>query len=662
MKRLVFIVLTVVAAGIILPGWRVLADPTHTRHENPNTATGILDKAGLLLSYSRLATAASEGRYRDAGDMLGEIERSDVPDEIRTSIERFDSLWRKLFASLDNLNSLLDRSALLLEQNQVDEAKPVLDEAGEEIQTASFLLNDVKTAVSRFGDELGVLSFGATPRLEQAFASLDHSIARLNELIERLNRLNRDLISQYIEKKMLAPTEITLEINPGQAFVGDDIVATGQLRGKNRPLSEKTLGILIDGRTVASVSTGTDGLYSVEFPLPYEYTGETTAMAEYKPTGHDSDIFLAGRSPPVTIESYFYPTLLKMTAPDKLYPGFPFTVSGEITGPEGLRERDIRVYLDNIELKTAKAAGRFSLSINLPASIVPGKNELEVVVPPEKRSAGAAARQSVHVSIMTYYIDTKVPSVVLLPSALPLAGTVIDDLGPTADAAVEIRLGEVMLITRTDRDGGFTARAKVLALPAGAPLAGNPFYVSYSPVNIGDFSPIGFHNIKISVVNPATPGPFKYQRRLITINPFSSGLVLALGASAGVALFRRKRRRRPASTSIPPAAEGAWLTVITSRESGPQLSGARDQIRLAYHHGLMHVERTTGVKMASHFTMREYLVRARLPAILMAGLFAELTGIAESSLYSPALPRPEEVEKAEKIAAGIEEAANHGTA
>ena len=80
----------------------------------------------------------------------------------------------------------------------------------------------------------------------------------------------------------------------------------------------------------------------------------------------------------------------------------------------------------------------------------------------------------------------------------------------------------------------------------------------------------------------------------------------------------------------------------------------------AYRSSLTIVERMTGVIMSPSATLREFLKAARPSSAATATSFAELTAIAESSLYSIDEPKEIIVARAEELADIIREDPQHG--
>ena len=146
MKRFAIALSIIILLAILSPGFSMLAQPTHIPHQNPATAKDSPELASLLLFYGSVFDLAAISQYRGAQSMLDELEYANIPDELRYLIDRYNSLSRQLFATMDNQESLLDEAPTLLAEYQVSEAKQKLDEAEATILNIQLLLEDIEAA------------------------------------------------------------------------------------------------------------------------------------------------------------------------------------------------------------------------------------------------------------------------------------------------------------------------------------------------------------------------------------------------------------------------------------------------------------------------------------------------------------------------------------
>ncbi len=641
MKRLVITLYIIATLGMIFPTLPTLAQPVQVPHENPATATGSLDKSALMLSYSGIINLATSRQYQDAQDLLNELRLADIPDGLRYITNHYHNTCQQLINTLDNMESLLDESSTLLAHNQIHEAKQTLDNAEADIQNANFLLEDIRAATETLSNELGVFASPAASPIRQAHARLEESTERLGQTVDRLHDLQHSQTEIYIQMTALIPTELSLSIMPASVFVGDSLEVSGRLSGDGKPLARKNLAITLDNKKIATnTTTGIDGSYSTSITIPCQHADTMTLTAVYEPSGDDTEKYLASQSPPVTINTMFYSTLLEVSAPEILHPGLPFTISGRVSTTSGNTERNVRVLLDDIQLAEKTVPSQFSLKVISPEQAVTGQHNLTVSVIPQGRYAGTASIRTVHISSLPIHIDAQTPRLIVLPGTIEISGRAYHALGPIQNGKVTINFKDSSSTVRTSPDGTFTVSVKT-------PL---------------DLSPVERPELTVT----ATPAETWYattqvKQRFFIINPFSMELIiLALLAMWILVDIGCGIRRRGEADILQP--ETTELPIINPAPiPKPRLTGIKGRILSAYRSGLETVEKIIGVGMAPNITMREFL---KMATLLLPGAikqFAELTTIAEITLYSARSPREDTAIRAEQLTDNIEGELHSGT-
>jgi hypothetical protein len=661
-KRLVITLTIIVILGIISPGLPTIAQPIRTPHENPATATDSLDKMALLLSYSEIINLATSRHYQDALDFLNELRHAYIPEELRYIIDRYNDLCQQLFTTLDDLESLLDETSTLLAHSQIHEAKQRLDTAEVDIQNARSLLEDIKVATDALSDELGVFASPVASQLRQAYARLEESLERLRELIDRLANLRQSQTERYIQMTGLVPTELSLSITPVSVFVGDSVKASIRLSAEDKPLAGREITLALDNKPII-ITTANDGSRVTNISIPYKYVNSMTFTATYEPSGDDKAKYLASQSPPVTINTRFYRTLLEVSAPEIVYPGLPFIISGRVNSTDGNIDRTVKILLDDTKLAEETVSGQFNLEVTLPEQFPTGEHDLTVAVSPQKRYSGAAETRSLSVSRLPIYVDTQTPTLVLLPQAVQVSGQAYHEDGPVPDATVTLNLKNSSSTTTTSPDGSFNSSIKLPVLPESAPLAANPFYVN-TPANGSSFdlSPVCPQEITITI-EPVQPWHTSLiiKRRFFTINPLITVLILAVLIALGLFIYKTSQTRVWQEKGVPRAEVIELPAIAPPSEAKPRLTGIKGRILSAYRGGLEAVEKISGIVMAPNITLREFLKMATLLIPTAIRQFAELTTIAERTLYSARSPHKDTATRAEQLATAIKEELRRGT-
>ena len=565
MKRLAIALSIIAALGMLFTGLPTLARPILIPHENPATAKSSLDVATLLLSYRSIFDLAAIQQYQNAQDMLQEMDRADIPEELRYIIDRYNDLSTQLFDTMNNLEFLLDQSSALFSQKQFPDAEEKLDQARIASQDIQFLLVDIEAATDSIGDSLGVFAAAATSQTQQAYDRLEQSLKRLGQLSEELNQLLDDLIE-----------------DPSAAI--------------------------------------------------------TT--------------------------SFYHPTLLEVSAPETGHPGLPFTISGRISSTGDNIDRTIKVLLDDIPLAEQATRGQFSLEITPPPPAATGEHGLTVIAVPQGHYAGAEKRLTISISRLPMQADIQTPQLAIMPNTIQISGRVYHQLRPVPDARINLVFKGSSSMTRTDADGSFTVAVKPPQLAIATPTSANPFYATTSTTELPlDLSLVGQQDLTISV-NPVEPwyAPLEVKRHVFTINPINTGLMMLLIlVSIGLIAYKRDRTQPQEETVISPPPMREPAAFIPTRRQ-VEFTGIKGRILATYTSGLEAVTRVTGLTMAPHNTLREFLttIAPRLPNIITP--FTELTTMAEIALYSAHSPDEAAARRAVQLAESIKQELYRGTA
>lgn len=617
MKRFAIALSVIVLLAMLSPCFSILAQPTHTPHQNPVTAKDSPVSASLLLFYSSALDLAAIRQYQDAKSLLDELEYANIPDELRYTIDRFNSLSRQLFTTLDNLELLLDEASTLLAEYHISEAKQRLDDAETTIRSAQFLLEDIEAATNTLGDKVGVFDALVGSEITLAYERLEGILHRMRQLIDELNQLRQSLIEGHkIEVLEKIPTELSMSITPPSVFVGDSIAASGRLTGDGSPMANRNLTLLLDNEPLV-ITTDLDGWYAANITIPYEYVSTMTLNAVYTPADDDIGTYLACKSPPVVVNTSFYSTLLEVSAPETGHLGLPITINGRISSTDGTVDRIIKVLFDNTQLAEKTVRGQFNVEITPPPQqISMGEHSLTVVATPQRHYSGASKSLTINISRLSIQADIQLPQLILVPKPIQVSGKVCHSLSPIQDAKVSLVFRGSTTIVRTSTDGSFSTTIE-------APL---------------DLSLIGPQELTITV-EPVEPwyAPLQIKRWIFTINPATIGLMLISFTFLGVLVFTMVRARpvRPReAVVIPEAVVREPSTIAPSPRPKYEFTGIKGRILLAYLNGLEAIQRVTSITMAPHATLREFLKAAtsQLPTAIKP--FTELTTIAEITLYS----------------------------
>jgi len=643
MKRFIIVFSIITLLAIFVPGFSSLAQPANVPHENPVTVRSSPDLTTLLLSYSQLINLATAKQYQTAQDRLAELEQVNIPDDLRYIINRYSVLYRQLFASFDDLESTLDEATALISRNQLREAKDKLNAAEITTHDAQLLLSDVQEATRTLANSLGISAAPASSQVKQAFDRLEQGLDRLGQLIDELNQLWESLNEQNRAQAIgLIPTELSLNVTPDSAFVGESITVSGKLSGDN-PLPGRQITLLLDNQPLVT-DTSPDGAYTASITLPYKYATSLAIGASYIPTGEDITTYLASQSPQRAVNITFYPTRLEVSTPETAHPGLPITINGRVSSTGDITDRTIRVFLDDNQFIEETTRDNFSLELTVPPHTPLGKHNLTVIVLPRGRYADVSKQLAIDISKLPLQADIQLPQPLIITRSLEISGRIFHDSTPIQNARVNLNFRQTSATTHTANDGSFIAS---IDTPLDLSLAGSQELT-----------------VTIAAIEPWY-APLQLKIRVFTINPLNTGLLFFILLSVGLLVYRGSRTRPAAVREEKLAAQSVSQVPITTAplpKAKPAPTGIKGRISSAYMSSLGVIENKTGIAMSPHSTLREYL-QATTPLLSTAvKAFAELTAIAEVALYSAHRLRKDMASKAEQLTAIITEELNSESA
>ena len=619
MRRFVVVLSVLVLVAMLLPVLSITAQPSHVPHENPATAGDSASPILLLLFHGDVFDLALGGRYQDAQELLDELRHANIPDELKYIVDRFNVLAHDLFASLDNLEDLLDEVSVSLELYRIDEARRQLEDAKAILRDIEQLRDEIEMAADTIGSMLYIDNYASTTQLRQAYDRLQEILSRMRLLFRDLDELWESLFIEYEDRAMveLLPTQLILETTPALAFVGDSITVSGQLSSDDSPLANRNVTIFFEGMP-AVVTTGDDGLYNTALEIPYEYVTTVVLGAEYNPAEDDIGVYMASESPELTVDVDYHRTHLELSGPEVAYPGLPISITGEVSSIGKSIGRTVSLLLDNTHFATIQVEDRFEHEIVIPSDTSIGDHTLTFAVIAQDRYVGTSGSLDIRVSQFQLQADVQAPSLIVLPGEVRVSGQVRHDSGPLSGATVRVSFGESSSqAVVTSVDGGFEA---VLEAPLRLSLVGpkqltveiEPVEPYYSSVNV--------------------------EKWIVVINPMGISLMLIGLVSVGFVVYWRVTARAVRVGADMPARRpdlSEPTPLVPSPEPGSTLTGILHEILTAYLEGRGVVEKAAGIHMGPHTTLREFLklVIAKVNGAAVQR-FSELTAMVEVALYS----------------------------
>ena len=625
MKRLAITLSIIILLVMFSPHFTIFAQPAHIPHENPATARDSIDVASLVFIYGNVLGLTAEGQYQDAQSIIDDLESTNMPDEIRYITDRCERLSQKLVTTMDNLDSMLDAATISLTHFHLSEAESKLDVAEIIINDVPFLLADMQEVVDTIGDAAGGFVTLAGDRVTQANDRLGETLEQLQSSTDRFAQLQQRLTEQYGAQVRgeITRTKLSMSVFPTSVFVGDTITVSGRLIGGDTPLANRALTILLDNEPRV-ITTDLNGSYTV-YVVSLKHVPAVTVGAVYTPVDNDIGVHLGAYSPSVEVNTIYYSTLLEASALETAHPGLPITISGQISSIGGTMDRTIKVLLDDTPFAEEIVSDQFSFEITIPPQISTGEHSLTITAAHQGRYTGVSKSIPITVSTIPIKVDIRVPSFSVTPKPNQVSGKVYHDHDPIRDAEVSLTFRDSLVTVRTAADGSFTATVK-------------PSYLSIATAETPlELSLIGPQSLTIAVVPVESwYTPLQIEKQIFMINPVNMGLMLLAFIALGLPLYSwvRARSASPRRKTVIPEAEFRESLTVTPSRPKYESTGIKGKVLSAYLNGLETVEEVTGIPMAPHITLREFLNTTipRLPAATKS--FTELTLMAETALYS----------------------------
>jgi hypothetical protein len=663
--RWLALALVVVCCTLPLPVMAEKEPPV--RHEDPEVAEFAYDPISLLRYYTETQDFLLRKDAEAVAERLGKLPFANVPDNLRGPIDELNAHEIELASLAVEVDRGLEEMGRLVGEFHLDEALELADELANRIAQAYAALSEIEGLVEIIGRRTGGALAPAGSELRRAYDELVEKVVKKREMLDLHKGLLIDLllgirpvvgaehlrVTEEIVRQLgmvelpplkaaevLLLTEVTLEIDPTTAFVGEEVRFWGRLSADGEPLAGRKIDLLLDATIYKSVFTGEDGVFQGVFRVPYKYVPEVVMEALYRPRGEDIGRYLASKSPPVTLRVLFYSAMLTLRLEDKAFPGRETTVHGIFDYGEFpvLETRQVEIYLGDSLVIETQVGPEFSLSIKLAPETQLGGQRITVAAPAMGRHAPVIASAYLEVVRATPVVDLTLPWVALIPGDIELSGRVFSEVGPISGGAINLRLGRSEVETTTMEDGRFAVKIR-----RGMSL-----------------ELIGSQSLRVQVI-PQEPwhSAVASTESLFVVNWVNSGGVLLGLLVLGILVQRRARRfalprYREERPLLPPRpVEEPGLAAVASADALPA-GEARSRIVGWYRRVVKLLLQLFHLVFGPSQTLREFSqeVSPRLGPV--AGFFEELTRVVERAVYSSHNPTDEEAERGEEISRQVE--------
>ena len=692
-KRMVAAVICLVMFSTISPS--VFAAESH---EDPETAKVVFSGVSLLKYYSDSLDFVVRVNPEEVQARLEKMPFASVPQSMEEATGTFTANVISISYLVVELDEGQRKLGALVEQFRTDEATGQATQASANLSLADEALKQIAQATETIGEELGISSALAGSDLKLSYTETVERIDRIRRLlalyrglIEEILESSEELLDRAAIGTSIKSTDITLEITPVVAFVGDSISVDGVLTSEESALEGREVDILLNGFRYITVKTDAYGRYQGMLPIPYWYRPEIVLRALYYPQDEDIGLYLASASPRVNLQVLFHTADLEVTIEDKVYPGMKTMVSGMFDYPfsQPLNERMVEIYFGGALLRPSEireetysegndgtvpgavlleetygegkdgtvpgavlltefmAQEVFAQEIKIDAETDAGEHIITVSAVAAGRYASIVTSAILDVTMATPILDINIPKVILMPGSVGLEGKLYSEVSPLSGALIKMELGKSKVELTSSEGGDFNTRIKM---------------------GIG-FGLIGWQDLAIQII-PQEPwhAPLNSTSRVLMINVINlSGIIVVLvflGIYLPVWLRRRLAAHSKGTTGpaiapplpkLSPAYRDSVSVPVSTEESEPDGREPQSIIFYWYRWVLRLIQATTKVLLKPQQTLREFAEESSRLLGPAAKYFIELTKMIERSLYSQYRPTEMDAENSRQLSLKVEE-------
>lgn len=652
-KQYLMMLIALVTVFVSITGAVVLAENSYVSpHENPEEAVQIFSGISLLGYYSISLDYIIQRDRAGSEINLEKVSFANIPSQMENITADFADYGKDFTSSLVELYDLWNKQNVFINQYRLSEAADIYQKMQNKLPAARQQLGRIETSVIATGDYLKV---DMVPDSNALRLTYDEVLAKIQQLYLMLDLLDYPLLPELLPDltpeelaELLKHTEISLEINPMVAYVGDEIIFRGILSTQGEKLAGREIRLLLNGLDILTVKTDVQGYYQGKFQLPFQYLNEVSVQALFYPHDDDAGVYLASVSPIIEIAVLYYEAQLTILKVESAYPGREAIINGYLTYVKAppLPLRQAELYFDNVFLRDFIVETSFTEKMELSEDTIAGEHIISIFVPADGRYAPVFADCVLEITRAVPIIELDIPRIEVVPGSIEISGRIFSEFGPLDSAYIIINLGEKETPGITDKNGLFTANIK---MSMGLSLLGNQQIT-----------------VKAQPIEPWN-APLSVTKNIFLVNVVNCSIVLILLSGFGLYLPRRfikwsginlKKKIELPETPIP-------VNIITKRVDEDTHSEKRDEpderekavnpVLYWYRLALKFVQNFTGLMLKPQRTLREYahdVSRVLGPA---GKYFMELTFIIEKTLYARWRPSPQDIERSQKLSQSLQE-------
>jgi len=608
---------------------------TEVRHVDPATV-GHTYSVGYLLSHVSAAISGLAAGNPQGAMLLARTDPSglNLPPAMTHVWSRYQTLVHELSDTIDILNNDIAGAEEALDSNRLEEAQLALARCNASLGKTQENMVRLEAATAeivqlarRFGRSEEASS------LTQAASSLDSALTRLKNLLQSLAE-RVELAQQTATAKhgLLLPS-LSCHLSTDNAWLGDSIVASGRLSDGPVPMDGRMIHILFNGNELTTDTTDADGSYRVSFSVPFDYVPRASVVAVFVPEDTDADRYLSADSAPCNITVRYHRSTIELSLPDRLHPGLPAELAGQLSSLGPVVSRHVTVLLDGREVGAAftSSNGSFRCTLHVPEEITTGDHTLRVLAKEDSTGLAAPAESTLQVEVtqVTPQLSLRFPSVVFYPlfSVYPggVPRSLDSDEGPVVDVRVTSPLPLATSVIRGSWNRG--------DLPATDARSITSVYSPSTHLLLSGWQDV---HVETTAVEPWHTTATAHGRFFVV------NLFLAVPAAllclliATWALLRQHRSHQALSSPVEVRTSevGDKTRPAATTSPGRMRFSPRSAVVIWYWAAIYGIANRLNLTLSPAMTLREVSMLAARTAPALHRLLNALTLLAEEALYS----------------------------
>jgi len=342
----------------------------------------------------------------------------------------------------------------------------VLEEAEEELENLQSLVDEANSTTIELEEEINqiIQVFNLQPtqllqRLNRVKNLLNSHVQTQIELQQRLEE-----ILSKIDLGILEKTNLLIKANTSQTPPGSIVKIRGILAVENTSLSNKTVTIHLFNlmyKTNITAKTNITGNFETYVKLPEIYVESIAILASYKPTGEDTERYVATVSNIIEMNLTFQtPTITILKIPEKVRPSLQYSIEGKIQLNNTSLAKwplNITINQNTIQVET-DSQGQFKYVFKVPETPLTNTINIAITTKPQKEIGPGQTTATIPIEYIDSELKVEVPKAAIAGINFKINGTAKTVEGPLKNATIVVRIGQKTVVTNTDENGTFTIK------------------------------------------------------------------------------------------------------------------------------------------------------------------------------------------------------------